>query len=78
MNLINPATAVSCACAGIRRMEFGQPPALGMRTCGGEAAGQWLLAMGCANREHPNRSFPQAVSGSIRSNFGQSRTGSPN
>ena len=56
MNHIKPATAI-VACAGIRRMEFGQPPALGMRTCGGKAAGQWLLAMGFAKREHPSRNY---------------------
>ena len=52
MKHLKPATATS-ASAGIRRMELGQPPALGMRTCGGKGVGQWPLAMGCANREHP-------------------------
>ena len=66
MNRLKPASATA-ACAGIRRMEFGQPPALGMRTCGGEAAWQWLLAMGCASKEHPSRKSPCAVGSALQS-----------
>ena len=55
---IKPAI-VTTACAGIRRMEAGQPPALGMQTFGGKGAGQWSLAIGCANREHPSRHWRQ-------------------
>ncbi|MBR7067942.1 MAG: hypothetical protein IKI28_06455 [Bacteroidales bacterium] len=62
MKHLKPATATS-ASAGIRRMEPGLPSALGMRTCEGKAAGQWLLAMGCAKREHPGRIAPRAVGG---------------
>ncbi|MBQ9469367.1 MAG: hypothetical protein IJU72_00265 [Bacteroidales bacterium] len=65
MNRIKPATAI-VACAGIHRMEFGQPPALGMRTCGGKGAGQWLFAMGCANKEHPSRKAPCAAGGALQ------------
>ena len=65
MNSIKPAAATT-ASAGIRRMEAGQPPALGMRTCGGKGAGQWLLAMGCAKREHPSRKAPCAAGGAMR------------
>ena len=43
MNTIEPATEI-LDCAGIRRMEFGQPSALGMRTCEGKVA----LAIGRA------------------------------
>ena len=57
MNTLKPAIATT-ACAGIRRMEAGQPPALGMRTCGGKGAGQWLLVMGFAKREHPSVVVP--------------------
>ena len=52
MKRLKPAIATT-ACAGIRRMEAGQPPALGMWTSGGKGAGQWQKAVGCANREHP-------------------------
>ncbi|MBQ9470977.1 MAG: hypothetical protein IJU72_08505 [Bacteroidales bacterium] len=65
MNALKPAIA-TIASAGIHRMEFGQPPALGMRTCGGEAAGQWQLATGCAKREHPSRKAPCAAGGALR------------
>ena len=61
MKHLKPATATS-ASAGIRRMEPGQPPALGMRTCGGKGARQWLLAMGCAKRDHPSRKVREVVS----------------
>ena len=37
MNTIESATE-TLDCAGIRRMEFGQPSALGMRTCEGKVA----------------------------------------
>ena len=40
MKRLKPAIATT-ACAGIRRMEASQPPALGMRTFGGKGAGQW-------------------------------------
>ena len=65
MKHLKPATA-TIACAGIRRMEAGQPSALGMRTCEGKAAGQWLLAMGCAKREHPGRKAPCAAGGALQ------------
>ena len=55
---IKPAIATT-ACAGIRRMEAEQPPALGKRTFGGKGAEQWLLAMGCAKVEHPSRHWRQ-------------------
>ncbi|MBR7068567.1 MAG: hypothetical protein IKI28_09650 [Bacteroidales bacterium] len=53
MIALKPAIATT-ACAGLRRMEAEQPPALGMQTCGGKGAGQWLLAMDCAKVEHPS------------------------
>ncbi|MBQ9470410.1 MAG: hypothetical protein IJU72_05600, partial [Bacteroidales bacterium] len=57
MNLLNPATAASCACVGTRRMEAGQPSALGMRTCEGKGAEQWQMAMDYAKEKHPKDKF---------------------
>ena len=65
MIALKPAIATT-ACAGIRRMEAEQPPALGKRTFGGKGAEQWLLAMGCAKVEHPSRHWRQ-----LQNNFGQ-------